>query len=245
MMNDIITLIEATPDWMTNGVFSKLDEKAVPWKDLGIASMLDLDYYGNHSGDKITSPLVDRLIDDETLTDEAIQKLADICWMRYGENWTRLWDALQLEYNPIHNYDQLEKETIDDTSTLTKTISNTSQRNASGTMTSQNTSSVNSNEANDVFGFNSTTGKPSTKSTGSSSSTNDSSGSTSGNETVTLSGSDVDDKTGKIIRELTRQGNIGVTTTQQMLESEYEFRKHVYFDFVYETIDSVLTITIY
>lgn len=44
---------------------------------------------------------------------------------------------------------------------------------------------------------------------------------------------------------LTRSGNIGVTTTQQMAESEIEYRRHLYFDMVFADIDKLLTLSIY
>ncbi len=44
---------------------------------------------------------------------------------------------------------------------------------------------------------------------------------------------------------LTRSGNIGVTTTQQMAESEIEYRRHLYFDMIFADIDKLLTLPIY
>ena len=44
---------------------------------------------------------------------------------------------------------------------------------------------------------------------------------------------------------LTRSGNIGVTTTQQMAESEIEYRRHLYFEMVFSDIDKLLTLPIY
>ena len=47
------------------------------------------------------------------------------------------------------------------------------------------------------------------------------------------------EKTGT--RELERSGNIGVTTSQQMLESEIEVRKHDIYMIIYNDIDTILT----
>ena len=44
---------------------------------------------------------------------------------------------------------------------------------------------------------------------------------------------------------LERTGNIGVTTSQQMLESEYELRKKHYFEQVFRDVDNFLTLKIY
>ena len=46
-------------------------------------------------------------------------------------------------------------------------------------------------------------------------------------------------------RTLTRRGNIGVTTSQQMLQSEIDLRKWDYYDNLFRDIDSVLALDIY
>lgn len=47
------------------------------------------------------------------------------------------------------------------------------------------------------------------------------------------------------VRELTRKGNIGVTTTQQMINSELELREYNLIEAIYSDIDSILTLKIY
>lgn len=47
------------------------------------------------------------------------------------------------------------------------------------------------------------------------------------------------------VRELTRKGNIGVTTTQQMINSELELREYNLIEVIYSDIDSILTLKIY
>ena len=55
---------------------------------------------------------------------------------------------------------------------------------------------------------------------------------------------DVDKETGS--RTLTRSGNIGVTTSQQMLESEMKIRAlYNMTTIIYNDVDSVLTIPLY
>ena len=46
-------------------------------------------------------------------------------------------------------------------------------------------------------------------------------------------------------RELTRKGNIGVTTTAQMLTQEFELRKRTLLDKIYEDIDKILFLDYY
>lgn len=46
-------------------------------------------------------------------------------------------------------------------------------------------------------------------------------------------------------RQLTRSGNIGVTTTQQMIESEIELWKWAYLDTIFAQVDSLITCPLY
>lgn len=61
-----------------------------------------------------------------------------------------------------------------------------------------------------------------------------------GLETSTSSGSASDNN-----RKLTRSGNIGVTTSQQMLQSEIDLRKFIFYDKIMLDVDQVLTLMIY
>ena len=60
---------------------------------------------------------------------------------------------------------------------------------------------------------------------------------------VNAAGSDV--LTVQNERTLERSGNIGITTTQQMAQSEIELRKWLYFESVFKDIDNILTLSIY
>ena len=46
-------------------------------------------------------------------------------------------------------------------------------------------------------------------------------------------------------RTLTRSGNIGVTTSQQMLQAELDIRTYDFYKSVYDDIDHVLTTPVY
>lgn len=65
----------------------------------------------------------------------------------------------------------------------------------------------------------------------------------SGAESNTSKGETISNRDGTV--ELTRTGNIGVTTTQQMLQSERDLRMWDYYEVLYSDIDSVLAVGIY
>lgn len=69
----------------------------------------------------------------------------------------------------------------------------------------------------------------------------DSSVPTGESSTETTSEGNADDNN----RELTRSGNIGVTTSQQMLQSELDLRKWNFADMLYQDVDSICTLSIY
>lgn len=63
--------------------------------------------------------------------------------------------------------------------------------------------------------------------------------------TETRNLSNTEERENTVTRQTTRQGNIGVTTTQKMFESEIEIWKWNYFMSVYEDIDSICCLDIY
>ena len=103
------TLIDAFPDWFTgDGIFSELQD--MPWDEEVSADLLDMDYFGNHSGWKKCSPLVYKLFDDEyALSDADRTKLADLVTAKFKPNWVALWNTYHFEYNPITDYDVTEE----------------------------------------------------------------------------------------------------------------------------------------
>lgn len=121
--------------------------------------------------------------------------------------------------------------------------------------------------AEKIFGFNSNTGNDSNSAKGNTTVTNSgtdtdtvvNSGGTVDTTTdtgtvtnvledsTTNSGSDVTtgEMSNKTNHKLTRSGNIGVTTSQQMIQSERELWEWNFFDKVFRDIDTFLTIPIY
>lgn len=233
-------LISHFPSWMTDGIFHYLQEWA-PWKDDDSVSAeaLDTEYLGNRSGDRAVSPLLQRMTwfkDNVILSDTEKVRLSDIIRAKYGHDWERLWYALEIEYNPIENYSAEEIHTPGVTTTVRTNmdVEGGTQSNSKSTNRYENDSSVK--------GFGSSQFQPVTKTSGE--------GSTEAleadNRSKTTQKADAEknytETTHSGYDKLTRKGNIGVTTSQQMLESEYALRKRHFFDYVMECLDEVLTI---
>ena len=148
--------------------------------------------------------------------------------------WEELYATTQYNYNPIWNKDGtfVEVETrnlkgtedIMDNNTRTDNLKTKQTRDLAGT-----TSSSDSGESTEsVFGFNSSTAAPASKNNASSSGTGSSTdtgtitdentGTQSDNRTVDRDTTD----TGTIRHERTEQGNIGITSTQQLIKEQRE-----------------------
>ena len=208
-------LIEHFPSYMVGGgIFVHLD--GMPWyEDVDDLTSLDIEYFGNHSGLKQSSALIEKMTcfkDDGQIDDVEMQRLVQIIKNKFLHSWVKMWDAIHMTYNPLDNYDMTE--------TTTPRVVRT---------TKQNTDVETKDDAsNDVYGFNSTNPVHDSKS----GNTQITKGNANNNYTETsTTGEDV----------LIRRGNIGVMTSAQLLSGELEVRKQHFFDFVYDDIDTILT----
>ena len=217
-MKKIPTIIEKIPQ----GILQKIENLTgveLPWTESN--SLLDIDYIYRWSGYKSISPLVAHLLsDDGTMSESGYNTLAGIVWSHFGTPWTKKYNALMTQYAPLENYDMTEEEDnsiVDDATT-----------HITGDATNNVTSTTGSRS---VYGYNSSSPVPSESDSGSTS-------------TDTDMTTDYDNER-TIDRTLTRHGNIGVTTSQQMLQSELELRSYKFFEEVYKDIDSVLCLMVY
>lgn len=232
---NIPLLREAFPDWkIGNGIFDVLADVAeLPWEGYADSEYLDLDYFGNHSGCKFIAPVVANMVDAETgeLTDSDRETLAKIIWLKFQSPWTHLWETNVISYNPIHNYNMTD----------TRDLVRGDQETHSDVRDSvDSTEHGRTTESKDfTYGMNNTDpdGKPT-----------DRSSSEEGGETVvtTQDTANRNSVSGRQESEtIQRSGNIGVTTTQQMLSSERELWMWNFFDQVYKDIDTVLALSVY
>ena len=235
--------------WETgDGVFTDLAALDVPWideNDTELTARLNMAYHGSHSGDKNISPVVHKFLTSED--ENTRTKLAKIIYTMFADKWAKLWAALEIEYNPLNNYDMVEHETPAEI-THTTTPAETTETVTPAETTSE-TKPAKMTTENDVSAFNSSDYSDGTKTTatgdvndkGVDSFTVDTAG--TNKIEVDAAGSDV--LTVQNDRVLTRSGNIGVTTSQQMLQSEIELRKWLYYQSVFNDIDTILTLSIY
>ena len=212
-------LIDHFPSWMEEGggIFEYLED--VPWDgdDMLVPVAMNIEYFGNRSGLKNSSPLVEKLTafpDDHELNDEKKQMLAYLIAQKFYPSWSRVYQALLVEYEPLDNYNMEETRTPGATK---KTAVSTDS-----TITNGSTGSI--------YAFNSgtTTPAPATGATGTST-------------TQGLPAKNYTEESYTGYDTLTRKGNIGVQMSQMMLEAELNVRKNTFLEIVYRDTDTILT----
>lgn len=271
---DLNKMIYVYANYPTDGgVFSPM--VSAPWADTMSGTNLDIAYLDGHSGERYCSNFINhRLNDSDVLSSDNRTLISNILWAMFGIQWTRLWATMKpAEYNPLTNYQM--QETMEGTENSTRTpdltkgdtgtVQTTGQdkrtpnltRNGTGTV-NDNGSATNTNQ-NGIWGFNSSTSVPSDMSDGRATNEN----TTTRDLTETETGTDTTDHTntdtynrsytetgtdttaGTSSRKLTRTGNIGTNTFQNLLQQERNIWMYDFFEQVFKDVDSVLTIPIY
>lgn len=231
---------------ISGGIFSKIantTDQPFEWLTSEDALILDNNYYLGHSGEKKISPYLRNLIQlekDEKI-DDYLSSLANYLILRFKDKWNKVHKAyIESDYKPLNNYDMDELRTpnLKDTE-----IIDIDRDNEEKQKTDLTTSTDTDNSA-DVYGFNSQNPVPSAKATGNNDTTV--TGELDDNKVVSHGeekGSRDTSHTGT--ETLHREGNIGVTTSQQMLQSELELRKYNFYEEIMKDVDSVLTLSVY
>ena len=154
-------------------------------------------------------------------------------WSRKNQyNWKKLYDTTLLEYNPIENYDRMEEWTDTDSETGTNSrnnnITNTINQEVvtTGSLTEQNTA-FNAGLADHAKEI------------------------TDNDNITTGSGNTTENESGTTKRDLTHartgrtHGNIGVTTSQQMIQSEREVAMFNIYDIIAESFVDNFCLMVY
>lgn len=215
------------------GVFSPMT--TAPWADTMSGTNLDIAYLDGHSGERYCSNLINhRLNDYDVLSSDSRTLIANILWAMFGIQWTRLWATMKpVDYDPLTNYNMTEDETGNRTDTRTPNLT----RKHTGTDTNEGNTHVN-NQSN-LWGFNSDTSVPSDMSDG------DTTVNSTNNRDLTDTETGTDTTAGENTRKLTRTGNIGTNTFQNLLQQERNLWMYNFFEQIFKDVDSVLTIPIY
>lgn len=134
------------------------------------------------------------------------------------EYWDHIYETTRYEYEPIENYDLHEESTDHTTITDSRTVN--MQHVVSDDRTTTDTPDVQTVTTTDGYGYNSSTGVPtekdSTRRSGTETRTD------VGNATTTDTGTNTDVGNHNTTGTLRRHGNIGITSSQDMIKQERE-----------------------
>lgn len=155
--------------------------------------------------------------------------------------WEKLYATTNLEYNPIYNYDRTEEWTEEETGNRneSRTQSQKSIGESSGTVQNSGEDTVKS----DVSAFNETSYTPKELQTTTLGTENTSSG--TAKQTTDITDGTDENSSRNNTRTERAFGNIGVTTTQQMIEAERNVVKFNIVDYIVEDFKKRFCLLIY
>lgn len=147
--------------------------------------------------------------------------------------WQRMYDALAAEYDPIHNYDRTDTETEDVSGSGSESTSGSEAESItdlqSSSFTGETQAGGTDTTTGSKMGFNSSVWVPADQTETAHGANNSSASATTGSGSQTRDSDKSESKEHSSAetrsRTLHSEGNIGVTTSQQMVTAELELRQ--------------------
>lgn len=225
-MRKIITLNEWAETFPTiNTIFDKVSADLNLFTIFTSSEMFS--YFVNKFGERSFYLYYDN--ENATSNTNKVNQASDYIAL-YGKShkyeYNKLVDTLSLEYNPIENYSMTEKGTDTRTPNITQT-NRGKNTNTAGVDTTITTGKTTFDKSDSFINDTKTTN------TGTNTDTQDI------DTTVTTAGNE------KTTHEITRSGNIGVTTSQQMIESERKLAMFSVVDLFVKAIADIILIGVY
>lgn len=246
---------------LSDGIFGYIATVAgddLPWKDVETVdnSVLDISYFGNHSGGKFCSPLVKLVLDDEGVVPAAARTtIAKILISKYLTNWQRLWQTNVVSYSPINNYDMTETRDLFTTDDNVETVNDETSHTGTDTTQYGRVQSTqhgrSTDEINYQYGLNTTeyetnrSDQTTVEEGGATVLTNTGSDVNTPNLVDSTDRSTTQDNEGTEHEVTHRIGNIGVTTNQKLIEDERNLWLWNYFDQIFSDLDKELALAVH
>ena len=195
--------------------------------------LMDEDYYIGNSAEKYLSPIIVKFA--KSFMDASNIPFEKLIFNQLDDTEKEtiidaLWQGAHVPDIIYNRFGAKWKSIYDAFTTAYKPLENYSMeeiRTPDITRTEDSTITTNTDSETSIDGFNSVESNASNDTTGNQSDTIDRDYTETGTETTT------------------RSGNIGVTTSQQMLESEIKLRQYDFYKQIYKDVDSLLCLKIY
>ena len=226
-----------------NGIFTNISNPI--WANDFDSNELDI-YFVSMYGNKIISPYIKHFLDDEgNISADDLIRLSNNIYAMRKSSWEHLYKAYVSEYNPIHNVDAYIEEEEDNTHNDTRVGNSSTDSSDSGNTTSNASATNNNNTTNTRSGFNSSGYVPDNKSDVKGGGTTNGSSTSSNTGNTTIDSNDVTNGAYNTKKTQRRFGNIGVTTSAQMIEGEKNVWKWDYIQTVMVDICKFIALSIY
>lgn len=163
--------------------------------------------------------------------------------------WERLYKTTLLEYNPIENYDRMEEWTeAEDTKKNTEAdATGTSKTDTDGKSTRESNTDGVINDQKYVSAYNEVEFTPTERDNNTQNEKNNSEQKDVGTVSVKTSAENTTDETGNrnLLRKGRAHGNIGVTTSQQMIEAERDVALYNIIDVIINSFKNRFCLQVY
>ena len=143
-------------------------------------------------------------------------------WQQTFERWIK---ALSIDYEPLYNYDRYEKYTDDRIDSSKSNSKSVGSGTDTGTVTNEHT----------VSAYDSSTYQPEDKNTTTNNLKND----------TEVTNNTTDESTGKVVHDAHLYGNIGIVSSQQMLEAELNVSQWNIYEHISDLFKTELTVMVY
>lgn len=223
-------------------------------QQIATTGLLDLLYYDDTIMDNFTVPDgIDRQLALDTIYQrDGLTPLyhPDPAWLKFyvgrwcsknAKTWEELYKTTIQDYNPIYNYDRTEETT--DTRSGTRTLSEDTSSNTKQNGDTSVTDTSSDNSEHTTSADNSDTYEPGYKDV---SSRQDTQASESSNRVDVTGDRAVDETTGETYSHKMRAfGNVGVTTTQEMLSAQRTLVRYNVYDEIADSFKDEFCLYIY
>lgn len=229
------TVKDAFPHALTgHGLFVSFGTPV--WSESFNSAHLDLTFITKY-GERIQGAILRHFDEGEGISDTDVSTLATLIYSHFAAQWEHLYNDMTATYDPIENYNSTE--TVTESREIGTSKTQTQETDTSNTeIVDRDTTSSSDNE---IYGFNSSTASPSDSNTGGG--TEDTTTTDTGESDSSFTEIGTHDEDNSITR--TRSGNIGVTTSAQMIEGDINVWKWNYIEGVMNDIANFISLKIY